>query len=127
MSQKLKSITIDGQRFEIGGDTPPAPAEWTKVEWNNFLTTPIAITQIDSTKQVYVSLIDSDGEEYEYVFEFYNLFELNDKYYSFTFYNIFESKVDFIKIRFTKATKTFTCEGTLESGSGILSVSIYYR
>jgi hypothetical protein len=128
MSQKIKSITIAGQKFNVEQNSeidlagkadlvdgkvpleqlpePPAPAEWTEVEWVDFTTDSLVVPELDASKQIVVQVLENDSESLFFV-ELYNP-KAGAQGYMATFYDPVMDEVSRIRFVFNLTTKTFS-------------------
>ena len=120
MSQKLKSITIDGQKFEVDGGGASTPKTWTIVEWTDF-SEEENLTNVNFTSDKEYTFILEDPNTFLSIT--YIPFLENGKIYNVSGWNSDGTGTGSITFAYIESTKTFENVGT----SGFSVVRVAYR
>jgi len=110
---KLKSLTIDGQKFDLpeGGEAPQK--QWTSVLWSE---PTLVVPQLDENKDIFIRWIDANDFEYSYNISY--ITSIPSTFFTTFTANIYNNIAgDFVYLFFTynTLTKTFS---NLENSSG---------
>ena len=124
MSQKLKSITIDGQRFEIGGEAT-GPAEWTEITIED---EEAVFPQITDNTQLKLVLVNTDGGGRQEIYFYGSLFTQSvlTEGARFNVYDHDSGSVTSVPIYFNNSTKEINF-GVFISTLTYIEISLFYR